>query len=261
VQKQPIVASFGRGVNSTAMLIRIALEGIAELKPDLILSADPGGEWPESYAHEQEMSAWFVAHGLPPVIRVSEERFTLEGECLTAKSLPSIVIGMRSCSDKFKIRPQNRFVAAWQPAIDVWESGNKVTKLVGFDAGEPWRAKDYESNRYTMRYPLIEWGWDRDACVVAIERAGIAVPRKSSCWFCPEMEEWEILDLQASHPELLERALAMERNNSKLVHIKGLGRTVSWQQVVDFHRDQMVMPGMNLMQRTAKLPCTCYDGE
>lgn len=143
----------------------------------------------------------------------------------------------------------------------IWEEGGTVTKIVGFDAGESWRAKDYSSKRYVVRYPLIEWGWDREECVAAIERAGITVPRKSSCWFCPEMEEWEILDLQDEHPELLERALAMERNNSKLVNIKGLGRTVTWQQVVDFHRDQMPMPGMTLMPRKSRVPCTCYDGE
>jgi hypothetical protein len=259
-EKHPVVGHFGRGVNSTAMIIRIVQEGIDDLVPDLILSADPGAEWPESYAHEQEFSAWLVDHGMPPIIRVSDGRKTLEQECLDANTLPSIVMGMRSCSDKYKIRPQNRYVSAWKPAIDAWASGEKVTKLVGYDAGEPWRAKDYDSRRYTVRYPLIEWGWDRDDCVSAIQEAGLEVPRKSACWFCPEMEEWEILDLQSEHPELLDRALAMERNATKLVQIKGLGRTVSWQQVVDYHRDQMTL-GNIMPPRASRIPCTCFDGE
>lgn len=255
-----ITASFGRGVNSTAMLIRIGLERIDELQPSLILSADPGGEWPESYAHEIEMSAWLVAHGMPPIIRVQDDRRTLEEECLENHTLPSIVTGMRSCSDKYKIRPQNRYVAAWQPAIDAWANGHKVTKLVGYDAGEPWRAKDYDSKRYKVRYPLIEWGWDRRDCVKAIEAAGLAVPRKSSCWYCPEMSEWEILDLRDEHPELLNRALAMERGNTKLYSIRGLGRDISWQQIVDYHQAQGTLAGI-MPPRPDRIPCTCYDGE
>lgn len=253
-----IVASFGRGVNSTAMLLRIGLERMEDLMPSLILSADPGAEWPESYEHEQEMSAWLVEHGQPPIIRVSDERRTLEQECLQANTLPSIVMGMRSCSDKYKIRPQNNYVKAWQPAIEAWARGEKITKLVGYDAGEAHRVKDYSDKRYTVRFPLIEWGWDREDCIQYIEAAGLAVPRKSSCWYCPEMEEWEILDLQAEHPELLERALEMERNATKLVQIKGLARSHSWQQVIDFHRDQQMLPGL-LPAREKRIPCTCID--
>lgn len=260
MRDSPVVASFGRGVNSTAMLIRIVMEGIVDLIPDQILSADPGGEWPESYAHEAEFSKWLVARGMPAIIRVQDDRRTLEEECLEAHTLPSIVTGMRSCSDKYKIRPQNRHVAVWPMAVEAWERGSKVTKLVGFDAGEPWRAKDWDSKRYVVRYPLIEWGWDRDDCVKAIEAAGLAVPRKSSCWYCPEMSEWEILDLRDEHPELLERALAMERGNTKLVQIKGLGRDVSWQQIVDYHRDQGVLEGM-MPPRADRIPCVCFDGE
>ena len=258
--KSPIVGHFGRGVNSTAMFLRIVLEKISDLMPDKILSADPGAEWPESYEHEHEMTAWLVAHDAPPIIRVQDDRRTLEQECLDANTLPSIVMGMRSCSDKYKIRPRNRYISAWQPAIDAWSRGEKVTKLVGYDAGEPWRAKDYSDKRYAIRYPLIEWGWDRDDCVRYIEAAGLKVPRKSSCWYCPEMNEWEILDLQASHPELLDRALAMERNATKLVQIKGLGRTISWQQVVDFHSRQGVLGGI-MPERQERIPCTCFDGE
>ena len=256
----PIAACFGRGVNSTAMLVSIVMDSRDNLRPDVILSADPGAEWPESYEHEGEMSDWLVKHGLPPIIRVQDERRTLEQECLDAHTLPSIVTGMRSCSDKYKIRPQNRFMANWQPAIDAWADGKAVTKLVGYDAGEPWRAKDYESKRYHLRYPLIEWGWDREDCVLAIERAGLKVPRKSSCWYCPEMNEWEILDLRDNHPELLDRALAMEANNTKLVQIKGLGRTVSWKQVIDYHASQMTLEGI-MPPRADRIPCTCYDGE
>lgn len=241
------VASFGGGVNSTAMLIGWQERG---LTVDAVLFADTGGEKPKTYAHRDEFSAWLVAHGFPPIITVREERWTLEQQCLDNHTLPSIVVGYRSCSDHFKIRPQNRWVGANFPA-------GSIVKYVGFDAGEPWRAKDFDKGRVSVRYPLVEWGWDRDACVAAIERTGLAVPPKSSCFFCPEMREEEILDLRDENPELFERALAMERNNTQLVTIKGLGRTISWQQIADYDRDQIKL----LPVRPDRLPCVCMDGE
>jgi hypothetical protein len=257
------IVSFGGGVNSTAMLLGM-YESVCEWKPDLILFADTGGEKPETYAHRDEFSEWLVKHGFPEITTVREERFTLEEECLKAKTLPSIVTGMRSCSDKFKIRPQDRFVKQWEPALKAWANGERVTKLVGFDAGEPWRAKDYSDNKFTVRFPLIEWGWGREECITAIQRHGLSVPSKSSCFFCPEMNEWEILELQQNHPELVERAIQMEHGAKlgKLVQIEGLARTHSWESVIAFHADQGRLHGMNLLPpRPERMPCTCYDGE
>lgn len=237
------VASFGGGVNSTAMLIGMWERG---MRPDIILFADTGGEKPETYQHLEAFSCWCERHGFPAIVTVREERFTLEEECLAANTLPSIVMGRRSCSDKFKIRPQERYLKSLGISEHV--------KLIGFDAGEPHRMA---VDRPWNQYPLIEWGWYREECVQAIERNGFDVPPKSSCFFCPEMEEQEIIDLGKAHPELLLRALGMENNATKLYQIKGLARTHSWRQIIEFHRDQetMLMP-----PRVNHLPCTCYDG-
>lgn len=240
------VASFGGGVNSTAMLIGLKERGE---RPDLVLFADTGGEKPETYEWRTTFSIQLERWGFPPITTVREERWTLEEECLREQTLPSIVVGFRSCSDKFKIRPQERYLKA--------QGITEHVKLIGFDAGEAHRVKRSEATD-NRRYPLIEWGWGREECLKKIEGHGFWPPPKSSCFFCPEMKEQEILDLGKRHPELLERALKMERNNEKLVQIKGLGREYSWQQIIDFHRDQqtMLMP-----PRADYLPCMCYDGE
>lgn len=238
------VASFGGGVNSTAMLLGLYERGE---RPDLILFADTGGEKTATYEHVGVMNRWLLNHKFGQIETVREERWTLEEECLREHTLPSIVVGFRSCSDKFKIRPQERYLKS----LGIKDHA----KWIGFDADEAHRIKVERSQN---RYPLIEWGWTRTECVQAIERHGIQVPPKSSCFFCPEMQENEILELGITDPELLDRALAMERNNTKLVNIKGLARTHSWQQILDFHRDQqtMLMPA-----RAEHLPCMCYDGE
>jgi hypothetical protein len=248
------IVSFGGGVNSTAMLIGMYERNIP---CSLILFADTGGEKPETYAHRDEFSGWLVEHGYPPITTVREDRWTLEQECLDKHTLPSIVTGMRSCSDKYKLRPQKRYVAELPIAKFIWEHGGEIIRVIGFDAGEPWRVKDSESGRYVNQFPLIEWGWSREECVAAIERHGLSVPPKSSCFFCPEMQEHEIVELNATHPDLAERAIAMERNNTAMHSVKGLKRTTSFEAILDYYDRQGVLPILN---SPARIPCMCYDG-
>jgi 3'-phosphoadenosine 5'-phosphosulfate sulfotransferase (PAPS reductase)/FAD synthetase len=114
------------------MLIEMQRRGVV---PDLITFADTGGELPETIRFVEEFSAWLVDHGMPPVITVRDERRTLESEVREAGTLPSLVFGFRSCPDKYKVRPQERYLKTWQPALDVWAAGGKVVKLIGYDAG------------------------------------------------------------------------------------------------------------------------------
>jgi len=225
-------------------------------RPDLILFADTGGEKPETYTFVSDvigrlMSEW----DWPRVEWVHRKQETLEEECLRTHGLPSIVVGIRSCSDKYKIRPVDDFLKTWQPAIDAWSHGEKIVKCIGFDAEEPHRIKQFSDARFTVRYPLVEWGWGRKECIKKIEEYGLEIPPKSSCFFCPEMKESEIIDLKMKHPELFERALRMERNNSSIYSVKGLSRQFSWKQIADFHDKQMTLPHVG-----GEMPCTCYDG-
>ncbi len=99
----PLVVSFGGGTNSAAILIEMARR---KVRPDLIMFADTGGELPETIRFVADFSAWLEAHDMPPVVTVREGRQTLEQEVLAANTLPSLAFGFRSCSDKYKVRPQ-----------------------------------------------------------------------------------------------------------------------------------------------------------
>ena len=80
-------------------------------------------------------------------------------------------------------------------------------------------------------YPLMEWGWDRAACMQAIEDAGLSQPGKSSCFFCPSMRAEEIIHLRGHHPDLFRRAIALEDNaRPNLKTVQGLGRSYSWKE-------------------------------
>ena len=137
-----------------------------------------------------------------------------------------------------------------------------MTKFIGFDATEDHRcgkAGTYDSRTtcascfgkgktktgkdcgpcrgtgdlmYDVRYPLREWGWDRAECKRQIAAAGLPVPVKSACFFCPASKQHEIHELPS---DLHQLSIKMEDNYKEGKHWRGdksstvgLGRKFSW---------------------------------
>jgi hypothetical protein len=276
--RQPVLVAYGGGVNSTALLVGLVERGE---RPDAVLFADTGGEKPETYRYVQTVSAWLVRQGFPAIVTVRNDGTygTLENNALQTRTLPSLAYGRRACSEKYKQRPQHKWARGWQPALDWWATKdrdggrNLVLKLIGYGADESHRGTDSGGNPltfdawYEYRYPLQEWGWDRRACLAAIERAGLPRPIKSACFFCPASTKGEVLWLARAHPDLFERAVAMERTAREagtLRTVEGLGRRWSWEKLVVLDRQQPSL--FDLMEPEAPpcgpseltaLPCVC----
>lgn len=248
-----IVVSFGGGTNSTAMLVGMMERSIT---PDLILFADTGGELDHTYQHVAYMSEWCTRNGFPPIItvRYDSRHGTLEQECINNKTLPSLAFGFKGCSVKWKRQPMDKYVAQWQPAIDAWAAGEQVIRAIGIDAGESHRGKIPDDKKYKYEFPLIRWNWGREECVEAIQRAGIPLPGKSACFFCPAMKKHEISDLARTRPDLFARAVAME-DNAETTTVKGLGRNWSWKHYIGSQNAQG-----NLFAGEIDEPCDCFDG-
>jgi hypothetical protein len=267
----PLVVAYGLGVNSTAMLIEFVKRGI---KPDLILFADTGGEKPETYQYLPVVQAYLKEVKFPPVVVVRYEPKTapyrtLEGQCLHTGTLPSLAYGGKSCSIKWKRQPQDAYILQHFPPGEV--NGRRVVRAIGFDGSEgrrtyagvvkavgldsgeghrltwarakptagerdrkPSREERLDRDFFAYFYPLMDWGMDRAACEQSIRDAGLPVPPKSSCWFCPASKKAEILWLRHRHPRLLGRALAIEATaKPNLTTVKGLGRSFAWGEFLD----------------------------
>ena len=229
----------GGGVNSAGMQIEMYRRG---LRPDLTLFADTGGERPETYAFVSELSRWLVAHGMDPIITVRVTGELLEENCLRREALPSVAYGFKTCSQRWKSEPQEKY-------LNAWSGGEFYRKAIGFDAGEPQRAKAYKDAKCEAWYPLVEWDLDRDDCEAICREEGL-FPAKSSCFFCPNMKRAEVLALSEEHPDLYARAVAMEQN-AELTAIRGLGRNWRWGDV------HLQLP---LFELDRAMPCGCYDG-
>jgi hypothetical protein len=130
-----------------------------------------------------------------------------------------------------KVRPQEEWLARQPVAQDLWASGRRVVKAIGYDAGpgDSRRAHHLTSDkRYDYVYPLREWGWDRARAIAEIRAARLRVPRKSSCIVCPASKPWEIAELVRDWPHLADQIVDLEDEvQPNLQAIEGLwGRTV-----------------------------------
>lgn len=238
----PISVAYGRGLNSTAMLVEMRRLGI---RPDLILFADTGGELPETMEYgERVFEPWLRLVGFPPVVTVRYRPkhgsyTTLEENCTTLGTLPSLAYGKRGCSAKWKIQPQKSFEARWAPARDAWGRGGRIEKWIGYDASPKDLRRGHnlpDDQRYRYHYPLRVWGWDRARCIQAILddaelvalalEAGLSpIPRKSACWFCPSNTTDDVRYIVDHHPDIADRIIEIERlAKPNLRSIDGLWR-------------------------------------
>ena len=226
------VVSYGGGVNSTALLV--GLEERDE-QPDYIIFADTGGEKPQTYEHIERMREWLKSKSMPDITIVMEGN-GLEDDCLTRETLPGKAFGFGSCSERYKVRPQRRWIKQQGITNVMW--------LVGIHNGERKRAERTLNQRDDVRFPLIEWGWNQEDCVDAIRRAGLPLPVKSACFFCPSMRKQEVLALAKDDPRLFKRAVEMEDAaiENGLTTVKGLGRNYSWRKLVEADKAQLRLP-------------------
>lgn len=237
--------------------------------PDLVLFADTRGEHPETYEYLDIIQNWLARVNGPQITVVKWESKTyasLEEQCNTTGMLPSPAYGGRSCSIRWKHDPMDKFVRKWKPAIETWGRGEKVRRLIGYHADEKKRrgATITEDDRFTYAFPLIEWKLGQGHCVEAIERNNLPVPIKSSCFFCPAKKKKEVFWLYNNHPDLFERAVAMEENaearqdlEGRTDGAKGLGRRWSWKELIHGKPGQLKF----LFEDPPQLPCMCWDGE
>ncbi len=249
----PVVLAYGIGVDSTALLIELEARGEA---PDLVLSADPGAEKPETYEYQRMIAAWMRARGIPyEVVRYVPKRFkhwppyySILANVLTNATLPSISLGRHSCSLKWKVAPQDAFLKTWAPARAAWANGQKVVRLIGYDTSPAdsrrhAHASALDDPLFECRYPLREWNWTRDRCIARIEAAGLPVPPKSSCFFCGAIRPDEVRALPAWCLRLI--VLIEARAESRLRTVEGLWRRSTRTRpgrITDFIRAERLLP-------------------
>lgn len=147
----------------------------------------------------------------------------------------------KTCTDNLKIKPFYKWLCAElvskfdvphtgkhgpkQPLVSFAEQYGKVNVMIGLDIDEKGRmakAAEYEqkigkwfAKAVVRTYPLIEWGWNRQAVQTFLRGGGYPVPPPSNCMRCFYMGPVELLWLARHHPE--ELAAWIEQERTKLL--------------------------------------------
>ncbi|MCK5608999.1 hypothetical protein KAR91_44405 [Candidatus Pacearchaeota archaeon] len=203
------ILNCGGGVN-TGGLLAMACNG--ELEIDYIIFADTGVEWPETYL-------WIDKIAKPTAKEIGAEFITVKGSAQSFDNLydfswhyEMFPIRMnRWCTDKFKARPIHKWIK--DKLLNEWPEDTEINQMIGIDAGEAHRAK--EGKVFPITYPLVERGITRKGCKKLIKDQGWPIPIKSGCYLCPFARVGQLKILFQTHPELFEKAQALEEHASR----------------------------------------------
>ena len=208
--------NFGGGVQSTAVLV---LQAQGKLQYDAFVFANVGddSENPDTITYVEQYAKPFAAqHGIELVevakMRHGEQETLYQWLERDEKSigipvyLGSGMPSRRNCTSQFKID----VIARWQKARGATKE-NPAIVGIGISMDEIQRMRNDSGIAWqTLEYPLIDLRMNRRDCVKVIESAGLPVPPKSACWFCPfhSRENWK--SLKREKPELFSRAVQLE---------------------------------------------------
>ena len=114
--------------------------------------------------------------------------------------------GNRKCTDRWKIKVVGKWLTEHGASPE-----NRATVAVGLSVDEVSRASRRRDEPHTVvTYPLFDLGLTKNDCIRVIIEAGLPVPPKSSCWFCPftRPSTWQYR--AHDEPELFARACDLE---------------------------------------------------
>jgi 3'-phosphoadenosine 5'-phosphosulfate sulfotransferase (PAPS reductase)/FAD synthetase len=225
-QPKPITSiSYGGGVQSTAMLV-LAAQGKLGYDVDVALFANVGddSEHPATLQFIEEVAKPFAKDNGIEFVTVQYNR--RNGDAWTLKQrlntptkngrsadiipvyTPSGMPFSRGCTADFKIRPIGKWLRKHGASED-----NPATVCIGISTDEITRIGNKKADVYERPvYPLVELGIDRARCQQLIADAGLRVPPKSSCYFCPFHRPQTWAEMRRDEPELFWSAAELEQS-------------------------------------------------
>jgi hypothetical protein len=216
------VISYGGGVQSTALVVLACQGKIGHVDAALFANVGDDSEHPDTLRYVREViTPWAGKRGLPVYELgrvVGGESRTLLEEALSVKLksmpipafIPGSGPGRRSCTRQYKV-----------DVVMKWLREHGVTRfkpadvLIGFSSEEFLRIGGKPLPLEQLDYPLMDLRLSRHDCKELIACAGLAVPHKSACFFCPFHRKSEWAKMKRDTPQLFDRAAEIERELNK----------------------------------------------
>lgn len=227
--EQLLTVSYGAGVQSTALLV-LAATGHIPHRTFLFANVGDDSEHPATLRYFREVAFdYATAHGIemhelhriPKRGRSKGQVETLRGQLMRedSRSLPIPVRmsngapGTRSCTADFKIRVVSRWLREHGATAE-----NPARVAIGISVDEIERATSRrEEPHEVVEYPLLTLehrlaprGATREDCKRIIAAAGLPIPPKSSCYFCPFHRPAVFGDMARNEPELFADCVLIE---------------------------------------------------
>ena len=128
--KQLNIVSYGAGVDSTAMILKMIEKKITI---DHVIFADTGGELPETYKTVEFMKKFLKKKSIPFDTVKNFSLITLLERCFVRKVFPDMF--RRWCTRDFKVAPIHRFYRKFF-------KGYQINEYLGIDSAETKRCRD-----------------------------------------------------------------------------------------------------------------------
>ena len=233
--------SFGAGVNSVAMIIKLI-----ELKAplDYIIFADTGAEKPETMAYIQYFTKAYLEKNNRKIITVKSTRGSLVEISESNHVIPRPASTRRRwCTIESKIVPIKRAARLFMKK----EKYHKVVQYIGFASDEGHRIQERGARdpKYVEKcYPLTDLKITRQICKDIIKKQGLFEPVKSGCYFCQFQSKSEWQKLYDQHPDLYAESVRFEKqaHNKKtgapefFNHVKG--KPISLEKLAESFKNQ-----------------------
>lgn len=204
--------AYGGGVQSTAMCV-LAVAGRIDADYALFANVGDRAEHPATLAYVRDVFVpWATDRGLTihevrrretptkradlwdTMIDYPGDRATLPIPVRAPSGAPS----SRSCTTDWKVGAMRRWCVDHDDA--------EAVSLLGISVDEIERARV----RPLVAYPLLELGLTRADCARVIRDAGLPVPPKSACFFCPFHRPLVWREMRRDEPDLFDRAQQLE---------------------------------------------------
>lgn len=214
--------SFGGGVQSMGAMV-LQSQGVLNYDYFLFSNVGEDSENPDTLTYLEQIAKPFAAKHSIELIELHKtfvrgirkgQRETVYGRAMGENRSQVIPVylssgapGNRSCTKDFKIL----VIAKWLKAHGATAENPAITGLgISMDEYQRMRTDSGIPHQH-LEYPLIDLGLSRRDCVKIIENAGLPVPPKSSCWFCPFKRHAEWVEMRRLHPELFDKAVELEK--------------------------------------------------
>jgi len=246
-EKQLTVLSFGGGQDSTALFYMYLFDKEFREKyapgDFVMVMANTGNEYPETYKHIEEIKKLAKQHGITFAF-LEDYKYTTDswkGGVLDKMRRNQFIMSVntKSCTIALKIQPIYKWLDEYvcenypelsapkpcedtngKKALQIFaKTYGKINVILGIAKGEENRvAKSEDAGDLWFKksikrvYPLIDMGIDRAGAQEIIAKSGHSVPPPSNCMVCPYQNDEEILLLSLKYPNMFDKWTDLEKS-------------------------------------------------